>query len=94
VSDNGEGLTAEQKEQLFSPFTQLSTVRAQGHGLGLSIVRRIVNRLDGKVGVRSEPGQGSTFFFTLPTAKKNNAPRPFQLSESERPIVNNKQKEG
>ena len=66
VSDNGEGLTAEQKDQLFTPFKQLSNVRAKGHGLGLSIVRRIVTRLSGRVGVRSEPGQGSTFFFTLP----------------------------
>ncbi|MCB0037394.1 MAG: response regulator [Anaerolineales bacterium] len=82
VSDNGEGLTAEQKEQLFSPFTQLSTVRAQGHGLGLSIVRRIVNRLDGKVGVRSEPGQGSTFFFTLPAAGAvRTATRPLMLNK-------------
>jgi signal transduction histidine kinase len=37
-----------------------------GHGLGLSIVRRIVEKLGGQVGVKSQVGQGSTFFFTLP----------------------------
>ncbi len=69
VTDNGEGLSAAERGRLFTPFTQLNKVRAQGNGLGLSIVRRIVDRLDGRVGVRSEPGQGSTFFFTLPLAQ-------------------------
>jgi signal transduction histidine kinase len=46
----------------FSPY------RAWGHGLGLSIVQRIVKKLDGDVGVTSEPGAGSTFWFTLPSA--------------------------
>ena len=68
VTDNGEGLTAAEKTRLFTPFGQLNKVRAQGNGLGLSIVRRIIDRLDGRVGVRSEPGQGSTFFFSLPAA--------------------------
>lgn len=65
VADNGTGLTAEEKTQLFTPFPKLERM-AKGNGLGLSIVRRIVNRLNGQVGVRSEPGQGSTFYFTLP----------------------------
>ncbi|HEU4322542.1 MAG TPA: GAF domain-containing sensor histidine kinase [Roseiflexaceae bacterium] len=66
VRDNGPGLTYEQQIQLFTPFTRLHEGRAQGHGLGLSIVQRIVKRLGGDIGVRSTPGQGSTFFFTLP----------------------------
>ena len=66
VSDNGNGLSDDEKERLFMPFTQLKKVRAKGSGLGLSIVRRIIDRLDGEVGVRSETGTGSTFFFTLP----------------------------
>jgi signal transduction histidine kinase len=69
VTDNGQGLTAAERAQLFTPFGQLNKVRAQGNGLGLSIVRRIIDRLDGRVGVRSEPGQGSTFFFSLPAAE-------------------------
>ena len=66
VRDNGAGLSAEQQSGLFLPFTRLQTVRAKGHGLGLSIVRRIIERLGGTVGVESSPGTGSTFYFTLP----------------------------
>lgn len=67
VRDNGDGLTAEERAQLFKPFTQLNQIRAKGQGLGLSIVRRIVEKLGGKVGVESQgmPGQGSVFTFTL-----------------------------
>ena len=66
VRDNGPGLSADAQVKLFTPFTQLSQVRANGHGLGLSIVRRIVEKLDGQVSLESQIGQGSTFFFTLP----------------------------
>jgi signal transduction histidine kinase len=68
VRDNGPGLTPEARIKLFAEFTRLDEVRAQGHGLGLSIVRRIVEKLGGQVGVESEgvPGRGSTFYFTLP----------------------------
>ncbi len=64
--DNGAGLTIEEQERLFTLFTRLDTIRAKGHGLGLSIVRRIAERLGGTVGVESEAGRGSTFWFTLP----------------------------
>jgi len=72
VHDNGDGLSRDEQAQLFTPFTRLSQVRAQGYGLGLSIVRRIVEKLGGQVGVESDgvPGQGSLFFFTLPSAAK------------------------
>ncbi|HNQ87908.1 MAG TPA: response regulator [Verrucomicrobiota bacterium] len=66
VRDSGAGLTPEQQGRLFVPFTRLHQGPAQGHGLGLSIVRRIVEKLDGRVGVESTPGAGSLFFFTLP----------------------------
>ncbi len=69
VHDNGRGLTPEEQERLFIPFTRLDQIRARGHGLGLSIVRRIVEKLNGQVGVESSIGQGSTFYFTLPLAK-------------------------
>jgi signal transduction histidine kinase len=67
VRDNGSGLTPEEQGRLFTPFTRLDQTRARGHGLGLSIVRRIVDKLNGSVGVESQIGKGSTFWFTLPT---------------------------
>jgi PAS domain S-box-containing protein len=66
VRDNGPGLAPEEQARLFTPFTQLNRVHAKGHGLGLSIVRRIVEKLGGQVEVASEVGQGSVFTFTLP----------------------------
>jgi PAS domain S-box-containing protein len=66
VRDNGPGIPAEKQDKLFAPFTTFDQVSTKGHGLGLSIVRRIVERLDGQIGVESAEGQGSTFFFTLP----------------------------
>ncbi len=68
VRDNGAGLTPVEQARLFMPFERLYQVSAQGHGLGLSIVQRIVKRLGGRVGVESTKGQGSTFYFTLPRA--------------------------
>lgn len=66
VRDNGPGLSPEAQTQLFVPFARLSQARATGQGLGLSIVKRIVERLGGHAGVESEIGKGCTFFFTLP----------------------------
>jgi signal transduction histidine kinase/HAMP domain-containing protein len=66
VRDNGEGLTEEEQRNLFTEFTRLHQVRAEGYGLGLSIVRRIVEKLGGDVGVESKAGAGSVFYFTLP----------------------------
>ncbi len=66
VCDNGPGLSAEQQAKLFTPFTRIHVTRAKGHGLGLSIVQRIVEKVGGEVGVVSQPGEGATFYFTLP----------------------------
>ena len=65
VRDNGPGLSAEQQAVLFTPFERLKNLRVRGHGLGLSIVRRVVEKLGGQVGVESSPGEGSLFYFTL-----------------------------
>jgi two-component system sensor histidine kinase/response regulator len=67
VRDNGPGLATDEQARLFTPFEQLHQVHIKGHGLGLSIVKRIVEKLGGQVGVASQPGQGSVFFFTLPS---------------------------
>jgi len=66
IHDNGPGLSADEQTQLFAPFSQLAHDCNSGHGLGLSIVLRIVEKLGGQVGCESEPGRGSLFFFTLP----------------------------
>lgn len=68
VQDQGTGLAAALIPDLFLPFTRLNTTPLPGSGLGLSIVRRIVEKLGGQVGVVSPGlGYGSTFFFMLPT---------------------------
>ncbi|MBK9049773.1 MAG: GAF domain-containing protein [Chloroflexi bacterium] len=68
VKDKGPGLSLQNQVRLFDPFFQAPTGREKGHGLGLSIVKRIIDRLGGEVGVESEEGQGSCFYFTLPAA--------------------------
>jgi len=69
VRDNGPGLSAQEQQRLFTPFTRLHPQRADGHGLGLSIVERIMRKLGGKAGVRSAPGEGCQFYFLLPVKK-------------------------
>ncbi len=66
--DNGPGLAPEAQARLFAPFYPVRKARNGGHGVGLSIVRQIVEKLGGTVGVESEIGRGSLFYFTLPAA--------------------------
>jgi two-component system sensor histidine kinase/response regulator len=68
IKDNGPGISPSDQSQLFIPFTHIHQTAVRGHGLGLSIVRRIVEKSGGQVGVESEVGKGSTFWFTLPLA--------------------------
>ncbi|MBN2004004.1 MAG: hybrid sensor histidine kinase/response regulator [Anaerolineae bacterium] len=67
VRDNGPGIALLDQNRLFVEFQRLQQTRVQGHGLGLSIVRRIVEKLQGAVGVESVEDQGSLFWFTLPS---------------------------
>ena len=69
VKDNGKGLSEDEQTRLFTPFTRLNQAKIEGHGLGLSVVQRIVQRLDGRVFLSSAVGAGSTFSFTLPIAE-------------------------
>lgn len=65
VSDTGCGMSVEQCEHVFERFVKYNTF-IQGTGLGLSICKMIIEKLGGEIGVQSESGKGSVFWFTLP----------------------------
>ncbi|HJA15925.1 MAG TPA: PAS domain-containing protein [Candidatus Butyricimonas faecavium] len=65
VSDTGCGIASDKKEKIFHRFIKLNNF-AQGSGLGLAISETIISKLGGNIGVDSEEGKGSTFWFTLP----------------------------
>jgi PAS domain S-box-containing protein len=69
ICDTGPGIAAESISKLFRPFSQVdmsSTRRVGGSGLGLTISKALVEAHGGQIGVHSQPGEGSTFWFTLP----------------------------
>jgi PAS domain S-box-containing protein len=66
VQDNGPGIDPADRGRLFVPFTRLRGSGADGHGLGLAIVRQIVDRLGGTCGVEEAEGGGARFYFVLP----------------------------
>lgn len=74
VADTGIGIPADQHERIFGRFFQAGT--NDGLGLGLSITREIIERLGGRIGVDSTPGEGSTFWFEVPVAVSDTAPKP------------------
>ena len=69
VRDYGPGISEENQKLLFNKFERLDQVKTEGHGLGLSIVRRIIEKQGGQVGVESKAirGEGSLFYFSLPS---------------------------
>ena len=68
VSDNGIGIEPQYKNQIFKPFKRLHGEDRPGSGIGLATCQKIVNGYGGRIWVESEPGKGSTFFFSLPAA--------------------------
>lgn len=74
VTDNGIGIEPDDQDSLFDSFSRFHRESADGLGLGLSIVQRVIARLDGRLGVESRPGDGSTFWFELPVAILDGGP--------------------
>ncbi len=70
VTDTGPGIALEDQARLFQDFEQVANGKGQGTGLGLSLTRRLVALHEGRVGLRSSPGAGSTFWFTLPAVAR------------------------
>lgn len=68
IIDNGVGIEEADQQRLFQMFTRFHRHHADGSGLGLSIARRIVEKLGGRIGVESEPGRGTKFWIELPPA--------------------------
>ncbi|GGX81076.1 histidine kinase [Litchfieldella qijiaojingensis] len=90
VSDTGIGLDPECHDRLFKAFSQASvsdTRQYGGTGLGLMICRQLVEQMGGEIGVESQPGQGTTFAFTLPLLARSLEERPPELSLPGTPIT-------
>jgi signal transduction histidine kinase len=76
VEDNGAGISDTDQKVIFDKFRQVGdamTAKPQGTGLGLSISRQIVQHLGGRLWVRSRPGEGARFSFTIPFARAHYA---------------------
>ena len=74
VTDTGIGLTESDRDCLFAPFYQVDSTTKRKHGgagLGLNISKRLVELMHGEIGVESEKGVGSTFWFTVPFSRKS-----------------------
>lgn len=77
VSDTGCGMTASEQERIFKEFTRLSSAQGQeGFGLGLSITRKLVELLLGRIDIESAPGKGSTFKVSMPLPSISPKPAP------------------
>ena len=74
ITDTGNGLNIKQQEQLFTAFNRLGLEKTmvEGFGIGLVITKKLVDHMDGNIGIHSKVGEGSTFWFELPINLENN----------------------
>jgi two-component system CheB/CheR fusion protein len=73
ISDNGQGFNPKFATRIFEPFKRLHGPSVTGSGIGLAISKRMVERMGGRIWAESTPGEGSTFYFTLPSEQKSNS---------------------
>lgn len=84
VSDTGCGMTASEQERIFKEFTRLSSAQGQeGFGLGLSITRKLIELLLGRIDIESAPGKGSTFKVSMPLPSISPKPAP----DTKEPVI-------
>ncbi|MCH7554662.1 MAG: response regulator, partial [Proteobacteria bacterium] len=88
VADTGIGIAKDRQDELFTEFTQLDVSYARrfgGTGLGLSISKKLVDLMDGEIGVTSQQGEGSRFWFSIPLGIA--ADRPSEVKSEAQPVV-------
>lgn len=82
IIDTGEGIEQQDLDRIFEPFTSFDTAESQSFGLGLSIVKQLIHLQSGDISVHSKKGEGTTFTFWLPAAKKGSRPKMESLVHS------------
>ena len=73
VIDHGKGIPSEYKDRIFEKFFRAPGMKTEGTGLGLAIAKDFIQSQNGEIGVNSEPGKGSEFWFTLPALQQTGA---------------------
>lgn len=89
IRDNGLGIPEAYQEKVFAAFQRIHRDVAPGEGIGLTLVRRVVDRLHGRIWVESQEGAGSTFFVALPATAPETAdapPAPADAAPGDRPL--------
>jgi signal transduction histidine kinase len=87
VADTGPGLSEKTQPRIFEPFYRAPDAKGSGSGIGLATVQRIVEAYDGRVTVRSRPGEGATFLIRLPLAEPPPVRTPVPVVAEQQPAV-------